>query len=128
MAACCCWAHCSWSARTIALYHSLTALTKIAKRYDYVSSSGMRALNTLLVDTSVEALLSSSGRMVRNRCMHYEINDSRITIKPSLAIFGIVESVFPGESWSGFNSKVTLVIEGVATLLHDWAPSRRQQR
>ena len=82
-------------------------------------------MNTLLADSSVEALLSSPGKMVRNRCMHYEINDPRVAIDPSLPMFGIVESVFPGESWSSVNNKVTLVIDRVATLLCDWVPSRR---
>lgn len=112
-------------ARTIALYHSLTALDRIAKRYDSAESTGMGALNTLLADSAVQALLSPPGKMVRNRCMHYEVNDRRVAIDPSLPMFGIVESVFPGESWSGFNSKVTLMTERVATLLHEWAPSRR---
>ena len=112
-------------ARTVALYHSLTALTRIAKRYDTVSSSGMRALNTLLTDGGVQALLSPSGKMVRNRCMHYEVNDPRVAIDPSLPMFGIVESVFPGESWSSFDGRVRLVMERVATLLYDWSPSRR---
>jgi len=111
-------------ARTVALYHSLTALTRIAKRYDSVNSRGMRELNTLLADSAVQALLSSPGKMVRNRCMHYEINDPRVAIDPSLPMFGILESVFPGESWASFNSKVTLVLERVATLLCDWGPSR----
>lgn len=111
-------------ARTVALYHSLTALTRIAKRYESASSETMRTLSTLLADSAVRALLSSPGKMVRNRCMHYEINDSRVTVDPRLPMFGIVESVFPGESWSSFNGKVTLVTERVATLLTNWATPR----
>jgi len=112
-------------ARTVSLYHSLTALNRIAERYDPAGSKGMRALNTLLADSAVQALLSSPGKMVRNRCMHYEIKDRQVAIDPSLPMFGIVESVFPGESWSSFNSKVMLMTERLATLLHEWAPSRR---
>jgi hypothetical protein len=112
-------------ARTIALYHSLTALAQIADRYDFVKSSGMSALRILLADGAIDALLSPPGKMVRNRCMHYEIWDPRVAIDPTLPMFGIVESVFPGESWVNFNNRVTRVIQQVATLLHDWAPSRR---
>jgi hypothetical protein len=110
-------------ARTIALYHSLTALSRIADRYDFVKSKGMSALGILLADGAVEALLSSPGKVVRNRCMHYEIKDLRVAIDPSLPMFGIVESVFPGESWVSFNDKIMGVIDHVATLLRDWRPS-----
>lgn len=112
-------------ARTVALYHSLTALTRIAKRYESVNSETIRTLSALLADSSVRALLSSSGKLVRNRCMHYEIKDPRVTVEPRLPMFGIVESVFPGESWSSFNDKVKLVTERVATLLTNWATPRR---
>lgn len=112
-------------ARTVSLYHSLTALNRIAERYDSAGSKGMGALNSLLADSAVQSLLSSPGRMVRNRCVHYEVKDRRVAIDPSLPMFGIIESVFPGESWSSFNSKVMLMTERVATLLHEWAPSRR---
>lgn len=110
-------------ARTVALYHSLTALTRIAKRYESLTSKGMRELNGVLTDSAVRTVLSKPGKMVRNRCVHYEIRDSRVSINPSLPMFGIVESVFPGESWHSFNLKVNLAIERVAQHLSNWAPT-----
>lgn len=108
--------------RTVTLYHSLTALERIAERYAFANSPGMRALNKLLASSEVAALLSMPGKMVRNRCTHYEIADPRVTIDGSLPMFGIIESVFPGKSWSDFNDRVMLVTERLAELLGNWTP------
>ncbi|WP_146145803.1 hypothetical protein [Arthrobacter woluwensis] len=107
-------------ARTIALYHSLTALVRIANQYE----SARTKLSELFADSSVRAVLSPHGKMVRNRCMHYEINDPRVTVNLNLPMFGIVETVFPGETWVNFNSKVKLAMERVATLLSTWSTPR----
>ncbi|WP_307497230.1 hypothetical protein [Arthrobacter woluwensis] len=113
-------------ARTITLYHSLTALVRIAKHYDSANSKSLPLLRELLADSAVRAILSSHGKMVRNRCMHYEINDPRVIVNPNLPMFGIVEAVFPGETWAGFNAKVRLVMERVAILLSTWSVPRHQ--
>jgi hypothetical protein len=60
--------------------------------------------------------------MVRNRCMHYEIRDARVAIDPSMAMFGIVESVSPGKPLADLAAEVTSVMARVAELLRDWRP------
>ena len=110
--------------RTVALYHSLSALTRVSERYASLTTPGMTALNDLLASASARDLLSRPGQMVRNRCMHYEIRDPRVAIDPSMAMFGIVESVFPGKSLSDLSGEVTAVIALVAELLRGWQQQR----
>lgn len=111
-------------ARTIALYHSLSALARVSERYASVTTDGMKTLNELLASTSVRDLMSRPGKMVRNRCMHYEIKDQRLTIDESLPMFGIVEAIFPGKSWSDFSADVTATMVLVVEQLRHWQPSR----
>jgi hypothetical protein len=111
--------------RTVALYHSFSALTRVSDRYASLTTDGMTALRDLLASAPARGLLSRPGRMVRNRCMHYEIRDERVAIDPSLAMFGIVESVFPGKALADLSTEVTSVMARVAELLRDWRPQGR---
>ena len=109
-------------ARAVALYHSLSALTRVSDRYASLCTDGMTALRDLLASLPAQSLLSRPGQMVRNRCMHYEIRDARVVIDPSTPMFGIVESVFPGKAFPDLATEVTSVMARVAELLRDWRP------
>lgn len=109
-------------ARAIALYHSLSALTRVSDRYASLTTDGMTALRDLLASAPAQSLLSRSGKMLRNRCMHYEIRDARVAIDPSLPMFGIVESRFPGKSVADLATEITSKMARVAELLRDWRP------
>lgn len=113
---------------TITLYHSLTALQHILERYSKIDSSSTRRLRDLLDDTPTRRLLSREGQRVRNRCMHYEFNDPTIRIDPSLPMFGIVESAYPGNNWEQFKHDVVSVSNQVANQLSDWTPTTVRAR
>ncbi|WP_410645900.1 hypothetical protein [Amycolatopsis sp. lyj-346] len=107
-------------ARTITLYHSLTALKRVLARYPGTNTAETRGLQVLLEDPATLRLLSSGGRQVRNRCMHYEMSNPALHLDLSLPMFGIIEAVYPGNSWDQFDRDVTSVTSRVADLLGSW--------
>lgn len=116
----------AFRARTITVYHSLTALKQIADRYPQRDTAGMLGLRALLADGPTRRLLSPDGRKVRNRCMHYPLNDPAVLINPSLPMFGIVEAVYPGNTWERFNTDVASVTDRIADHLGGWKPAGRR--
>ncbi|MEU8632489.1 hypothetical protein AB0C38_10000 [Amycolatopsis sp. NPDC048633] len=112
-------------ARTITLYHSLTTLKRVLARYPDTNTEGMRGIQILLGDSPTLRLLSSEGRQVRNRCMHYEMSDPTLHLDLSLPMFGIIEAVYPGNNWDQFDRDVTSVTSRVADLLGCWKSTGR---
>lgn len=109
---------------TVSVFHSLSTLGRIAKLNSDLNTSGMRGLRNLMKEKPVQRLLSSEGREVRNRCMHYEIKDPRIVIDTTRPMYGIIEFVCSGISRSGFAKDVDSATTLVADFLGSWAPKR----
>jgi hypothetical protein len=109
-------------ARTVTLFHSLSALRHILARYPELSSPGMQALRQLMAEQSVQRLLSKQGRTLRNRCMHYEIIDRDLALDSTLPMFGIVEAVCSGTTMDDLADDVNTITAQVACLLRDWSP------
>ncbi|WP_205325327.1 hypothetical protein [Glycomyces sp. YM15] len=107
-------------ARVVTLYHSLTALKEVSKRHLSLDSSAMRNIRVLLESESTQRLLSQGGTRIRNRCMHYEIPKSVIPIDPDRPFFGIVEAVYPGATFEGFDRDVADVTERLAKVFSTW--------
>jgi hypothetical protein len=110
-------------ARTISLCHSLTALQRIASHYSSLDTAGLRGLRGLLTDAPTQRLLSREGNLVRNRCVHYQMDDPAVRIDLSLPMFGIVEGVYPGNTWARFDADVAAVTGRVADHLSNWRPA-----
>jgi hypothetical protein len=72
----------AFRARTVTAYHCLSALSRISDQYLGLSTRGLDGLRALLVDAATQRLLSPSGEKVRNRSVHYEINDPAIPPDP----------------------------------------------
>ncbi len=107
-------------ARTATVYHSLSALRKIERRFSELDSPGMRDLRSLLSGASAGRLMSREAALVRNRCVHYEINTLNIQLDPSRPMSGIIEAVYPGNTWENFNDDVLNVTEQLAEHLSEW--------
>lgn len=104
-------------ARVVSLYHSLRAVSSIVEP---CTSNMARRVQQVLDDGPTQTLLSPSGKQVRNRCVHYEIRDARITINPGRPFYGIVEDAFPGETFESFDRTVSNVTARLAEALGDW--------
>lgn len=107
-------------ARLITAYHCLSSLYKICHAYPAQDSAGLRRLRSLLTSQPARELLSPGGTKVRNRCVHYEMNDP--TIVPNLAkpMYGLVEAVYPGQTWQSITSSIREVIDRAAKVLAGW--------
>ena len=105
-------------ARVVSLYHSLRAVASIVAP---CTSNAARRVQQVLDDGPTQMLLSPGGKQVRNRCVHYEIRDARITIDPGRPFYGIVEDVFPGETFESFDRTVTNVTARLAEALGGWS-------
>lgn len=109
-------------AQTVTLVHSLTALQRIASMTGTTSSRGLIGLGELLDSPPVSRLTSPMGLLVRNRFVHYEMNDPRILPDLTTPMCGLVEQVFPGETWLSLSRDVADVTERAANFISHWAP------
>lgn len=109
-------------ARIVTAYHCLSALKRISDQYPGLSTKGLRGLRTLLADASSQRLLSPTGEKVRNRSVHYEMNDPAIFPDLARPMNGLVEAVCAGQSWEAFDRDVREVTEHSAELLAQWKP------
>lgn len=110
-------------ARFVTAYHSLSALKRISDQYPGLSTKGLRDLRALLADASVQRLLSPEGEKVRNRSVHYEMNDPAILPDLTRPMNGLVEAVSSGRTWEDFDRDVRAVTERSAEHLAHWVPS-----
>lgn len=107
-------------ARVVTLYHSLTSVQRVLDRYLQLDTVGTRRLRGLLADGPTRRILSSGGRQVRNRCVHYQMDDPAIRPNLTLPMFGLVEAVCPGTTWEEFNEDVADVSDRLSEALSGW--------
>lgn len=108
----------------VTLFHALSTLRHIEARYADLRSTGTRALSQLLEDNSARWLLSKQGQAVRNRCMHYPIPSTGLTLDPERPMFGIVEAVTAGRSMADIAEAWGACLLQLSQLLDDWRPDR----
>jgi len=109
-------------ARTVTAYHCLSALKRISDQHPGLSTSGLDGLRALLADAAAQRLLSTAGEKVRNRSVHYEMNDPAIHPDLTRPMNGIVEAVWTGRSWEAFDRDIREVTERTAEHLALWKP------
>jgi hypothetical protein len=109
-------------ARTVTCYHCLSALRRICDHYPNPNSKGLSALRAILADPPAQRLLSSAGEKVRNRSVHYEMNDPAIIPDLARPMNGLVEAVCSTWSWESFDQDVCEITERSAELLANWKP------
>ena len=80
------------------------------------------AAGLLLAWAALIAVLSPSGEKVRNRSVHYEMNDPAIHPDLTRPMNGIVEAVCAGWSWEAFDQDIREVTERTAEHLALWKP------
>ena len=69
-----------------------------------------------------QRLLSPSGEKIRNRSVHYEMNDPAIIPDLGLPMCGLVEAICSGRSWESYDQDVREVTDRLAKLLAEWKP------
>ncbi len=107
-------------AQFVTVYHSLTSLQRIADEYLAITSPGLTELRALLNSAPAMRLVSRGGLNIRNRCVHYEMNDPAILPDLTMPMCGLIEAVFPGQTWESVKSDVHLVTEQLAVVLGRW--------
>jgi hypothetical protein len=109
-------------ARTVTAFHCLSALKRISDQHPRLSTSGLDGLRALLADAATQRLLSLAGEKVRNRSVHYEMNDPAICPDLTRPMNGIVEAVCAGRPWEAFDRDIREVTERTAEHLALWKP------
>lgn len=107
-------------AQVITTYHCLSALQQISDAYRARDTRGLRTLRSFLSDEPTERLLSPAGKMVRDRSVHYEMNDRRIVPDLTRPMYGLVEAVYPERTWEAFDTNVREATNRAAEVLVDW--------
>jgi hypothetical protein len=109
-------------AKMITAYHCLTSLRRIADLYQDLVSPAMNQLREMLDSDPVKRVISAEGLKIRNRCVHYEMNDPRLQPNLTMPMCGLVEALLPGYTWASFASDVDEVTVRVAEILARWRP------
>ena len=69
-----------------------------------------------------QRLLSPSGEKIRNRSVHYEMNDPAIIPDLDRPMNGLVETICSAWTWESFDQDVREVTERLAQLIAGWKP------
>jgi hypothetical protein len=109
-------------ARTVTCYHCLSALKRISEQYPDLHTKGLSGLRAILAGAAAQRLLSPAGEKIRNRSVHYEMNDPAITPDLDRPMNGLVEAICSAWSWESFDQDVREVTERLAELIADWKP------
>jgi hypothetical protein len=109
-------------AQTVTAHHCLTALGRIAGFYPNLVSPAITQLRVILDSDPAKRVASAEGLRIRNRCVHYEMNDPKLLPDLTMPMCGLVEALLPGQTWTSFASDVRDVTEMVAELLARWRP------
>ena len=99
-----------------------TALHRIAQLYPDSASPALTQLRAILVSDPAKRITSAKGLKIRNRCVHYEMNDPRLQPNLTMPMCGLVEGLLPGHTWASVESDVNEVTAVVAELLASWRP------
>jgi len=107
--------------RTVSLFHSLRAVKEILSAYPSAEAVATNTMRSLIDEQPTRRLLEDDGiRKVRNRCMHYEIRDSMLSLVPELPMFGIVESLYPGRTFDDLNEEVRAMASRLGETMNNW--------
>jgi hypothetical protein len=109
-------------ARAVTCYHCLSALRRICDQYPDLNTEGLIGLRAILADTAAQRLLSPTGEKIRNRSVHYEMNDPAIIPDLARPMSGLVEAICAAWSWEGFDQDVREIAERLAGLIANWKP------
>lgn len=93
-------------ARTVTCYHCLSALKRICEQYPSLDTKGLVGLRAVLAAAPAQRLLSPIGEKIRNRSVHYEMNDPAVIPDLARPMSGLVEAICPGLSWESFDQDV----------------------
>lgn len=115
-------------ARVITVYHSLTALQRVLDKYPALDTPGVRGIQEVIADPAAQRLLSRHGRLIRNRCVHYQMDDRSILPDLNLPMYGIIESVAPGTTWQSLDADLREVGDRLAGTLATWSPNPKKRR
>jgi hypothetical protein len=111
----------AFRARVISAYHALRAVEGVLVRYPEAQSPETRAVRAFYETLEPRRLLDQRAlRQVRNRCMHYEIQDKTMPLDSASPMFGIVEALDRTTSFASVDEDVRAVTSNLALLLGRW--------
>lgn len=108
-------------ARVGTVFHALNALREVAHRYSGSNdATHAAALEPVLTDPAVVRLAEPDARVVRNRCVHYEIvGPVASKLAPGAPMHGIVEAA-TGRTFEEFDADVQHAADVAARALQAW--------
>lgn len=108
-------------ARMLSVFHSLRAIEEILIANVSAQSSSTMQVRAFLAEQTTQNLLRTVGaRNVRNRCMHYEIRDPRLAIRPTSPMFGLVEALYPESSFHILDDALRTTTHRLARIMRQW--------
>lgn len=103
-------------ARMVAAYHVLSGIRDLA---DSIPDRPA-GIHRLLAVPAVDRMLTDPGlRKLRNRCMHYEIRETNLSLDPAAPLFGLTEALC-GMGFDELRAVVIEVMERTRDALSAW--------
>ncbi|MBM9458862.1 hypothetical protein JK386_03035 [Nocardioides sp. zg-536] len=111
----------AFRARVVSLFHSLRAIDEILTKTPEANAAGSVNLRSLMADPAMRRWLNEKPlRLVRNRCVHYEIRQPILGLDASLPMFGIVEAQSPEDTFDSLNDEAVKAAERLGDAIHHW--------
>lgn len=108
-------------ARFVVAWHALSSLQQILDTYPRARGQGALRLRSELNSSQSVALRTHQGsRAVRNQCVHYLLRHDIAEIDVLAPMFGLVEGLWEGQTYSSVESLVDGVLERLGDTLHGW--------
>ena len=79
-----------------------------------------REARRLFISWAAKRLRSHDGKMVRNRSVHYKMDDPSIIPDFNKPMFGIIEAVAPSFTWETLDTDLRSVEDQLADALGSW--------
>ena len=108
--------------RVITAFHTAGALRAISEHPGTTHLVRQELLPVLTAEYTLR-ILSRGGVLVRHRCVHYLANDPTVEFDFARPMFGIVESVFPGQTFEQHNRDIEDFFGDVERLMLEVCPS-----
>lgn len=108
-------------ARFVVAWHAVSAVQQILDAYPGAVGQGASQLRFELNSSQSADLRTQRGsKAIRNQCVHYMVRHDITDIHAQEPMFGLVETLWEGQSYTSVGRLVDEVLERLSDMLHGW--------
>lgn len=108
-------------ARFVVVWRALSAIQQILDTYPGAVGRGASQLRSELNSSQIAILREHEGsKALRNQCVHYMLRHDVVDFDVQAPMFGLVETLWEGQTYLSVESLVGEVLDRLSDLLHGW--------